>query len=85
MPADKKYDFVADWYFGYGRAICFGYAACFNWANNSWVIRDHYESFDIKKFANRFEKALGYILTITLTIVASSAFIVPILSFLDLI
>ncbi len=82
LPSDKKYDFVADWYFGYGRAVCFGYAACFDWANNSWIIKHHYNGFDIKSFANRFEKILGYLSTITLAIVSSLVCVVPIFSLL---
>ncbi len=81
LPADKKYDFIADWYFGFFRVNCFGLATCFDWANKSWVIRDHYEGFDVKGFANRFEKLLGYILIVTAVIVVSSGLIAPILSF----
>ncbi len=75
LPANKQYDFVTDWYFGYGRSICFGYAACFDWANNSWVIKDYYDGFDIKNFASPTEKIMGFIMSMSiLTLILSTFF-----------
>jgi len=78
----KVYDFVADWYFGFFRVNCFALASCFDWANKSWLIKNHYEGFNVKDFARPFEKIPGYILAFCGLVVVSSGIIVPFLSLL---
>ncbi len=60
LPKDKEYDAYPDWYFGFGRAIIFGCASVWDRANNSWQMQLFYEGFDVKSFANPFEKFVAY-------------------------
>jgi hypothetical protein len=60
LPPDKIYDSPHDWYFGYGRTIAFGAACVFNYINNSPKLRYLYDDFDVRAFANRFEKVIAY-------------------------
>lgn len=81
LPYDKEYDCFADWYYGFFRVNCFAFSACFDWANNSWLMRDYYENFDVRKFASQFEKILSFILVLSGLMVVSSGIIVPLLGF----
>lgn len=60
LPADKVYDNYPDVWFGFGRTIMFAYASIFDRSNNAWQIKEFYNGFDIKSYANRFEKFLAY-------------------------
>ncbi len=68
LPKDKEYDAYPDWYFGFGRAMIFGYASVWDRANNSWQMELFYEGFDVKSFANPFEKFATYCLFFSLII-----------------
>ncbi len=68
LPKDKEYDAYPDWYFGFGRAMIFGYASVWDRANNSWQMQLFYEGFDVKSFANPFEKFATYCLFFSLFI-----------------
>lgn len=73
LPSDKVYNAYPDWYCGLGRAVGFGSASIFDFANKSEPIRLFYESFDVKSFSNPFEKALGWIMVLSLfTLITSS-------------
>lgn len=60
LPPDKIYDSPYDWYYGYGRTIVFGWACVFPYINNSPKLRYHYNDFDVRAFANRFEIVVAY-------------------------
>ncbi len=60
LPVDKVYNCPLDWYGGFLRAMGFGIAAVFDRAKN-YGMRDYYNGFDVKAFANRFEKTISYI------------------------
>ncbi len=61
LPADKVYNCPLDWYGGFMRAIGFGYAAILERANQYGMI-DYYDGFNVKAFANRFEKTIAWIM-----------------------
>ena len=85
LPADKVYDNYPDWYFGFGRAIMFGYASIWDRANNSWQIQVFYDGFDVKSFANRFEKFIAYSFCFGLIVIVGGGTIYTILEFLGII
>jgi hypothetical protein len=60
LPADKDYDNYPDWYFGFGRTIMFAYASIWERYNNSSLMKAFYNGFDVKGFANPFEKFMAY-------------------------
>jgi len=66
LAADKEYNHYPDWYFGVGRAMVFGYASIFTFANNSQLIMNCYDGFDVKAFANRSERFFAYCLVFSL-------------------
>ncbi len=68
LPKDKEYDAYPDWYFGFGRTVTFGCASVWDRANNSWQMQLFYEGFDVKSFANPFEKFATYCLFFSLFI-----------------
>lgn len=65
MPVDKVYDNYPDWYFGIGRAIMFGAASVFEFPKKSTAMAIFYDSFDVKSFANRYEKAIAWAMIIS--------------------
>ncbi len=85
LPKDKEYDAYPDWYFGFGRAIIFGCASVWDRANNSWQIKFLYEGFDVKSFANPFEKFSAYCLLFSLFILVGGGAVYIILEALGLI
>jgi hypothetical protein len=62
LPPDKTYGAYTDWYFGLGRTIVFGWACVLPYINNSPKLRYLYDDFDVRAFANRFEKAIAYLM-----------------------
>ncbi len=85
LPKDKEYDAYPDWYFGFGRAIIFGCASVWDRANNSWQMQLFYEGFDVKSFANPFEKFVAYCSFFGVTVLAGGGTIYIILEALGLI
>jgi hypothetical protein len=75
LPSDKIYDCWLDVYFGFGRATVFGYACAWPRINNSPNVRPYYNDMDIKQFANRFEAAVGYVLTYRVATLTASIII----------
>lgn len=67
MPADKIYNCPLDWYGGFMRAMGFGLAAVFDRAKR-YAMKDYYDGFDIKSFANPFEKTISYLFVINISI-----------------
>jgi hypothetical protein len=67
LPSDKTYNSPLDWYGGLFRAIGFGYAALFDRAKR-YAMLDYYDGFDVKAFANRFEKAIAWIMVVSLSV-----------------
>ncbi len=67
LPAEKNYNCPLDWYGGFMRAIGFGYAALFDRAKR-YAMQDYYDGFDVKAFANGFEKAIAWIMVLSLSI-----------------
>lgn len=66
MPSDKIYDNYPDWYFGIGRAIVFGAASIFEYPKKSPVMIVFYDSFDVKNFANSYEKTIAWTMIVSL-------------------
>lgn len=60
LPPDKVYDSPLDWYFGFMRSMGFAYAAVMERANR-YAIMDYYNGFNVKGFANRFEKSVSLV------------------------
>jgi len=85
LAADKEYNNYPDWYFGFGRAIIFGYASVWDRANNSWQIKTFYDGFDVKNFANRFERFITYSLFFSLTILMIGGVLFIVLEILGII
>jgi len=85
LPADKEYNNYPDWYFGFGRALIFGYASVWNRANNSWQLKIFYDGFDVKNFANRFERFITYSLFLSLVILVIGGVFYTALEILDFI
>jgi hypothetical protein len=75
LPPDKIYDAYTDWYFGLGRAIVFGWACVLPYINNSPKLRYLYDDFDVRAFANRFEKAIAYLMVGSLATMLICVFI----------
>ena len=76
LPKDKIYNSYMDAYFGVGRAISFGAACVFRFANDSEKLRYYYNNIDIKAFANRFEKFVAYCMYISGAILILSGIII---------
>ena len=62
LPKSKIYNAFPDLYFGFGRTVMFGCAALFDYANNAVLFRSLYDDFDVKSFANRYEKLLAFLM-----------------------
>jgi len=57
LPKDWSYDAITDsWFWGWGRAIVFGWCAILKRSENSEYIKYSYKGINIYKLANRFEK-----------------------------
>lgn len=65
LPKDKVYDSFPDWYFGIGRAISFGSAALFERVKRSDYMKKYYNGFDVKTFANTFEKVVAWVMLLS--------------------
>ncbi|MFT5084096.1 MAG: hypothetical protein ACI9Y1_002148 [Lentisphaeria bacterium] len=68
LPADKVYDSYLDWYGGLGRSIMFGLCCVFSHINNAPMYRMLYDDFDVKRYANGFERAISYFMVIGLLV-----------------
>jgi len=66
LPKAKMYNAAPDWYLGFGRSIMFGCAAIFNYANKSDIKNNLYDNFDVKSFANKFEKTAAALMYLSL-------------------
>lgn len=71
LSADKVYNSPLDWHFGYMRTIGFAYAIVFERAKH-YAMKDYYDGFNIKTFANPFEKTLAYLFVINTFIFLST-------------
>lgn len=65
LPLNKEYNSPLDFNFGFMRVIGFSYAVVSDWANNSHMIKDYYCGFDVKSFANLFERFLSFVFVIS--------------------
>lgn len=65
LPPDKIYISFMDANFGVGRAISFGLACLFDYANNSQKLRYHYNNLDVRSIATRFDKFIAYCMVIS--------------------
>lgn len=84
MPADKVYNSPLDWYGGFMRAMGFGLAAIFDRAKH-YAMKDHYDGFDVKNFANTFEKIISYLFVVSSIILISCVVIFSIIDLLGII
>jgi hypothetical protein len=66
LSSDKIYDAFPDYYYGFQRAFIFGAACVLPYVRKSWVIKLHYDNFDVASYANRFETFVSYITIISL-------------------
>lgn len=84
MPIDKVYDNFPDWYFGIGRSIIFGVASIFDYPKKSPIMTDFYDSFDVKAFANRYEKSFAWLMMLSLATLLVSVLIYGVADSLEL-
>ena len=68
LPSDKVYDMIHDSYFGLGRVIGFALSSIFEFPKKSPIMIYHYDNFDVKGFANRFEKFWAWAMVLGLGI-----------------
>ncbi|MFT7561202.1 MAG: hypothetical protein ACI93R_003127 [Flavobacteriales bacterium] len=68
LPADKVYDSYLDLYGGLGRSIMLGLCCVFPHINNAPMYRMLYDNFDVKRYANGFERAISYSMVIGLLV-----------------
>jgi hypothetical protein len=84
LPPDKVYDTEYDSYFGLGRVIIFGWACVVPYLNNSPKLRYLYNDFDIRAFANLFEKLIAYCMVGSLVFLVMSGCIMYITDLLGI-
>ena len=85
LPKDKDYGYYPDWYCGFGRTIIFGCASVWDRANDSWQMKLFYGGFDVKSFANCFEKFMTYCLFFSLIVLCGGGAIYALLEFFGVI
>lgn len=65
LPDDKVYDGFYDTYFGIWRALIFANASILKGNRFQKTMAIFYNSFDVKNFANRFEKTVAWVHLVT--------------------
>lgn len=65
LPPDKLYISYMDANFGVGRAISFGGACVFDYANNSEKLRYYYNNVDVRSIATPFDKFFSHCMVIS--------------------
>jgi hypothetical protein len=85
LPKGKDYGYYPEWYCGFGRAIIFGCASVWDRANDSWQMKLFYGGFDVKSFANCFEKFMTYCLFFSLIVLCGGGAIYALLEFFGVI
>ena len=68
LPEAKVYENYPDWYGGFGRTIIFACASISKRANNSWQMKEFYNGFNIKGFANQFERIMAFCLFLSILV-----------------
>ncbi len=69
LPVDKVYNCPLDWYGGFMRSMVFSLASLSD-RPKRYAMKDYYDGFDVKAFANCFEKTIAWIYVISFSILS---------------
>ncbi len=68
LSPDKIYNAYPDSYGGFMRTLIFGGFCVFDHMNNASMYKELYDNFDVRNFANQFEKLLAYLMVVSFLI-----------------
>ncbi len=84
LPADKVYNCPLDWYGGFIRSMVFSLASLSD-RPKRYAMKDYYDGFDVKAFANRFEKTTAWIYVTSFSTLSACTLFYLITKFLGLV